>query len=94
MLISLVSVLFSISEKGFLVCGIFLRKSGTFRLLARRLLISTISAPQLASFFNKIAHHNDHRSHLTGFCSFDHDFISPRSFTRSCIGNFSPMGLS
>jgi hypothetical protein len=31
--------------------GIFLRKIGSFRLLARRPLISKISAPQFTSFF-------------------------------------------
>ncbi len=35
--------------------------------LARRLLISTTSAPQLASFFTKNAHYRDYRCHLTGF---------------------------
>jgi hypothetical protein len=47
--------------------GIFLQKVGTFCLLERRLLISAISTPQLASFFTENAHHRDYRSHLTGF---------------------------
>ncbi len=63
-------------ERVSLSVGIFLQKIGTFLLLARRLLISKISALQLASFFTKNAHHRDHRSHLTGFCSFNRDFIS------------------
>ncbi len=56
------------------------------------------SFPDLAlchlHFFTKNAHHHDHRSHLTGFCSFACDFISPCSFTRGCIGNFNWTGLS
>ncbi len=51
--------------------GILLQKISSFRLLARRLLISEISASQFASFSTKNAHYHDYRSHLTGFCSFD-----------------------
>jgi hypothetical protein len=40
--------------------GIFLREIGTIHLSARRLLIPGFSAPQIASFFPKNAHHRDH----------------------------------
>ncbi len=93
MLISSEFSLFSISVKGFSLCGYYLRKIGSFRLLARRLLISEISAPQFASFFTKYAHYHDYHSHLTGFCSFDCNFISLHSFIESCIGNFNWTGL-
>ncbi len=72
--------------------GIFLWKISSFCLLARRLLISEISAPQFASFSTKNAHYRDYRSHLTGFCSFDRDLISLCSFTKGCIGNFNWTG--
>jgi hypothetical protein len=49
-LISLVSGLFLIYDKSFLDRGNSLWKIGTFRLLANRLLISAISALQLAFF--------------------------------------------
>jgi hypothetical protein len=67
----------------------FLRKIISFRLFVRRLLISAISAPQLASFFTKNAHYRDYRSHLTGFCSFYRDSSSPCNFTRGRIGDFN-----
>ncbi len=93
MLFSSVSGLFSIFEKGFSIAGIFLWKIGSFCLMARRLPISDISAPQFASFFTKNAHYRDYRRHLTGFCSFDCDLISLCSFTKGCIGNFNRTGL-
>jgi hypothetical protein len=74
--------------------GIFLWKIGPFCLLARRLLISAISAPQLASFFTKNAYHRNYCSYLTGFCSFDCNFIGPCGFTRGCIDDFNQTGLS
>jgi hypothetical protein len=67
MLISLVSGLFLIFEKGFLIRRYFPLEIGTFHLLARRLLISEISAPQFASCSTKNAHYHNYRSHLTGF---------------------------
>jgi hypothetical protein len=73
--------------------GIFLQKIFSFCLLARRPLISEISAPPLASFFTMNAHYRNYRSHLTGFCSYDCNFISLYSFTKGCIGNFNQMGL-
>jgi hypothetical protein len=73
--------------------GIFYQKICSFCLFARRLLITKVSAPQIASFFTKHAHYCDYRSHLIGFCSFDHDFISIRSFIKGCISNFNWMGL-
>jgi hypothetical protein len=54
MLISLVSGLFSSFEKGSSVRGIFLRQIGTFCLMARRLLISKISAPRLFFYLLKV----------------------------------------
>ncbi len=73
--------------------GIFLWKIGSFRLLARRPLISEISAPQFASFSLKNAQYRDCRSHLSGFCSFTCDFISLCSFTKGCIDDFAQTGL-
>jgi hypothetical protein len=45
--------------------GIFLWKICSFRLLARRLLISKISDPQFASSSFKNSHYRDYRCHLT-----------------------------
>jgi hypothetical protein len=66
---------------------------GSFRLLARRPLISEIGAQQFAFFSTKKAHYRNYRSHLSGFCSFDRNFISLRSFTKGCIDDFNWMGL-
>jgi hypothetical protein len=93
MLISSVSGLFLIFEKGFLIRGYFPPEIGSFRLLARRLLISEIGTPQFASFSTKNAHYRDYHRHLTGFCSFDCNLISLRSFTKGRIGNLNRMGL-
>jgi hypothetical protein len=72
----------------------FLQEISTFRFLARRLLIPGLSIPQIASFLLKNAHHHNRRSHLTGFCGFDCNFISPGGITRGCSGNFDQTGLS
>ncbi len=74
--------------------GIILQEIDTFHLLARKLLVSQISALQLASLSIKNAHHRDHRSHLTGFCIFNCNFISPHVITRGCIDNFIWAGFS
>jgi hypothetical protein len=73
--------------------GIFLWKIGSFCLLARRPLISKISALQFASIFLKNAHYRNYLSHLSGFCGFACNFISLRSFTKGCVDNFDWMGL-
>ncbi len=74
--------------------GIFLQENGTFRLLARKLLVLGISAPHIASFYTIDAHHLDHCSHLISFCSFNRDYISPYVITRSCIDDFDWTALS
>jgi hypothetical protein len=58
--------------------GIFLWEIGTFRLLARRLLIPGFTVLWIASFFTKYNHHRNHCSHLTGLCGFDCNVIIPR----------------
>jgi hypothetical protein len=67
MLISLVTGLFLLFEKGFSVRGYFFQEDGTFCLLARRLLIPGFSIPQIASIFTKNAHYRDHRVTLLVF---------------------------
>jgi hypothetical protein len=37
-------------------------------------------------------HHRNHRSHLTRFCNFDHNFISPCGITRGYSGDFNWTG--
>ncbi len=89
MLISSVSDLFSIFEKGFVIRGYFSAKIGSFCLLARRPLISETSALQFASFSFENAHYQDYRS----LCGFFCNFISLCSFAKGCINNFDQMGL-
>ncbi len=76
------------------LAGNFSHKIGTFCLLARRLLLSGISASQLALLFTKNAHHHNHCSHLTSFCSFNCNFISHCSITWGCIDNFNQTDFS
>jgi hypothetical protein len=76
MLISLVSSLSLISEKGFLICGYFPPQNLLFLPFGKKASQSKISAPQFASFSTKNAHYRNYRSHLTSFCSFECDFIS------------------
>jgi hypothetical protein len=92
-LISSVSDLFSIFEKGFAIRGYVPAKIGSFRLLARRPLISETSAPQIAFLFLKNAHYRYYRGHLSGFCGFFCDFISFRSYAKGCIDDFDQTGL-
>ncbi len=60
----------------------------------RRLLVSWISTPRLASLSEKNAYHCNQCSHLTSFCSFNHYFISPHVITRGCIDKFNWTGFS
>jgi hypothetical protein len=73
---------------------IFLREIGTFRLLVRKLLVLGLSNLQTASFFTKNAHHRNHQSHLTNFCGFDCNFVSPHFITRGYSSDFDQTGLS
>jgi hypothetical protein len=82
------------SEKGFLIRGYFPPENWYFLLLGEKASHSCNQRFATCFFFAKNAHHRDHCSHLTAFCSFDCNFISPRSFTGGCIGDFNQTGLS
>ncbi len=94
MLISLATFLFSFWRKVSWSAGIFLLEMSTFCLLARKLLVLGLSILQIASLFTKNAHHRNHHYHLTSFCSFDCNFISPHIITRGCSSNFDWKRLS
>jgi hypothetical protein len=93
MLISSVSGLFSIFEKGFLIRGYFPLENRLFLPFGKKAFHFRISTLQFASFFLKNAHYRDYRSHLSGFCGLAGNLISLCSFAKGCINNFDWTGL-